>query len=765
MNIANQSELQSTLETSTTASAAQVASLNDLLISKARSTIVIAAAILILATIIVSGSASTGLMARLFVLSAALGLASLVAHRMVARRYTLTLILWQVAVAALVVAASFAFGNAALLLLIAILPLLSAITLGWQAALVAELSVIVLVIGAQRAAALAPISAGHAGLIMLFGALTGMVGWTATAHLITVTRWALSSLDQARVNLDDAREQRLVLLQTQEDLTRANHELTRLAERLKALGQVAEEARQAKVEFVSNVSHELRTPLNMIIGFADIIAKSPHLYRTRLPAALMTDIAAIERNSQHLLSLVNDVLDLSQVESGRMAISRDWVAPQEMILAAVSVVQDLFESKGLYLTVDVPDTLPRVYCDQTRIRQVIINLLGNAGRFTAQGGVHVRAWQEQESLLVSVADTGPGIAEEDQKRIFEPFQQLDSSTRRVHGGSGLGLTISRQFIELHAGRMWLTSQPGAGTAFLFSLPMAPLPNENEAILAQSMRRGMIPGDDYGYSLRTRRSRVAATRPSPRLVVLEQEQSLQRLLARYVQDAEIVATRTPAEAAAALSRSPAKALVVNMPPFEDLTLGGAVLAPVGTPVISCWIPGEVSAASQLGVIQYLMKPITRTKLLGVLEDVAQQLPIPGGIKHVLVADDELDELHLFARMLESAPQKYQVAQVTDGKRVLEMLRTRKVDILLLDLMMPIMGGFQVLEEKQADPAIRDVPVIVISSRDPQGEAIASATIRLSHSGGFFTSHLLEIIDAVAEIVAPEHAHATPAENGS
>jgi CheY-like chemotaxis protein len=192
----------------------------------------------------------------------------------------------------------------------------------------------------------------------------------------------------------------------------------------------------------------------------------------------------------------------------------------------------------------------------------------------------------------------------------------------------------------------------------------------------------------------------------------------------------------------------------MSPFEELRFDGSALAPVGTPVISCWLPGEVAAASELGIVRYLMKPITREKLRSVLDEIVPELKVTGDVTRVLVADDEPDELHLFARMLESAKAEYQVIQVMDGKRALDVLRTRKPDILLLDLMMPVMDGFQVLIEKQKDSAIRDVPVIVISSRDPQGDAIASATIRLSHSGGFLTNHLLEIIYAVSEIVTPE-----------
>jgi CheY-like chemotaxis protein len=152
----------------------------------------------------------------------------------------------------------------------------------------------------------------------------------------------------------------------------------------------------------------------------------------------------------------------------------------------------------------------------------------------------------------------------------------------------------------------------------------------------------------------------------------------------------------------------------------------------------------------------MKPLTRERLLTVLEDLSAHVQVPGGVKNILVADDEPDELHLFARMLESDPHGYRVLQATNGKRVLEMLRSRKPDLLLLDLFMPVMSGFQVLEEKRKDPAVRDIPVIVISSRDPLGEAITSNTIRVSHNGGFSTNHLLEIFQTVTQIIIPPPA---------
>lgn len=740
-------------------SAGTDAALDDLFLSNARAVIVITALFFALSAVLLSGSAPTDLMSQLLTLGIAFGLVSIAAYRLLETHYVLVNIAWQVGLLALILVGGAWLSWPEVLLLAALLPLIAAITLGGGAAAVVEGVLAALVLWARVNPTWFSLPPGNFTLILAFGAFGGLMGWVTTNHLVSTTRWALASYKQARLNLEETREQRVELQQAQEDLVKANQELSRLAGRLKVLQHVAEEARQAKAEFVANVSHELRTPLNMIIGFTEVIARSPRLYGGRLPTALLTDITAIQRSSQHLLALVNDVLDLSQVEAGRMALSKEWTSIEEMVQAAMSVVQSLFNSKGLYLTLEIPQPLPRIYCDQVRIRQVVINLLSNAGRFTSQGGVTISCELEQESVMIRITDTGPGISGEDQKRIFEPFQQADNSTRRVVEGSGLGLTISKQFVELHGGKMGLVSQVNQGTTFFFTLPLAPPLSLEEPPVPHNARRALVPGDEYGYRLRTRPSRAPAVSVAPRIVVLEKEQSLQRLLSRYLQDTEVVSSSTPEEAAQALSQSPAQALLVNMPPFEDPSAEILSIAPFGTPVISCWVPGEVEAANQLGVFQYLMKPLTRERLLQVLDNLAAETRRPGGIKNILVADDEPDELHLFARMLESAGQGYRILQATNGRRALEMLRSRKPDLLLLDLIMPAMSGFQVLEEMRKDPAIREIPVIVISSRDPLGEAITSNAIRVSHNGGFSTHHLLDILQAVTQIIAP-----SPTERG-
>lgn len=572
----------------------------------------------------------------------------------------------------------------------------------------------------------------------------GMVGVVRLLLLPTrrAIEWSWSSYQQARRLLDEAREQSLELQQTKDDLIQANLQLTRLSEQLRILHQIAEGARRAKEEFVANVSHELRTPLNMIIGFSEVILQSPHVYGASLPPALQADISVIQRNSQHLASLVNDVLDLSQVDAGRMALSKEWVSLTQIVEEAIVAVEPLFRSKGLTLEAQLPPALPPLYCDRTRVRQVVLNLLSNAGRFTERGGARVGARQEGRTLVVSVADTGPGISADDQKRIFAPFQQLDGSLRRQHGGSGLGLSISKAFVELHGGRMWVESTPGQGTVFSFSLPVM----EPVALDGDDVARWFSPY--HTYEGRTRPSRAPKPQLRPRLILLDADDTLARLLARYQEGVDLVVCREAEQAAEEARVAPARALLINEATQRHATAWEQHLAdvPSSVPILRCNIPGEATAAERLGVAGYLVKPIGRERLLEALAAVVNE----GAA--VLVVDDEPEVVQLIGRMLLACGRGYRVLRALDGQRALDLLRERRPDVMLLDLMMPGKDGFAVLQEKNEDAALRPIPVIAISARDPAGESTISNALTVTRSSGLSSRDLLACIDAVSEALA-------------
>jgi signal transduction histidine kinase/CheY-like chemotaxis protein len=668
---------------------------------------------------------------------------SALALRLLSKRFLAGQLTWLVGLTAAIVLATYLLQQPQIAFFLAFLPLLTTVTLNWQAGLVAEGLVAVLAWWLAHSQLMPAPFASYGPIVILGGAVSGVLGWAATHTLLTMTHWSLYSYERARKETEQVRDQQMELKQTHEDLVLANRELARLSDRLKAMYQIAEEARRAKEEFVANVSHELRTPLNMIIGFSDMILQMPQVYGAGLPQSLLADIAAIQRNSQHLSRLIDDVLDLSRLDAGRMALTKESTWPQKIIDEATESVGALYDSKGLYLKTEIAPDLPPIFCDATRIRQIVINLLSNAGRFTEHGGVIVQARRDGNDIVIGVKDTGPGISPEDQQKLFQPFQQVDSSIRRRSGGSGLGLSISKRFVEMHGGEIWLESEIGAGTTITFTLPLrSPAAATDEVTISR-----LIP--DFEFKVRTRPSRAPAPVVTPRYVILENGNALQRLFSSYLQDADIVSTQDAEEAIQQLSYSPAQALVVNAPLPQERPMPASWQAdlPYGIPTIACWVPGEDEVVGHLGVTGYLVKPVTREVLLSTLEELGEE------VRTILLVDDDQEVLRLFTRMISSAGRDYCILLASSGQRALTLMRERQPDVVLLDLLMPGMDGFQVLLEKNEDPYIRELPVVVVSSRDPSGDIIAGDTLIVTCGGGFPVGNLMRCIQAVGDIVSP------------
>ncbi len=669
-------------------------------------------------------------------------LTSILALRLLPRRYSL--IVWQLGLALAITVVMVGFQQPAFAFFYTLLPFLSAVTANWRTSLVVGILTMTLTAWDAYSPWGSHLLTPYELPVLVGVIFAEAISWFLVDLLDTVIYWSLSSQKEARAMIEKSRDERLEFKQIQEDLVLANQELASLSNRLKVMHQIAEEARQAKAEFVANVSHELRTPLNMIIGFSELISQSPHLYGNDLPPALLVDIATIQRNSQHLSKLVNDVLDLSQVDAGRMALSKEWVNLPKVLEEAVMTVKPLFDSKGLYLETDILQDLPPAFCDGTRIRQVVLNLLSNASRFTEQGGARVKTERRESEVVISISDTGPGIAAENQDKLFEPFQQLDGSIRRRYGGSGLGLNISKRFVEMHGGKMWLESQIDVGTTFFFSLPLT-LP---EVVTPTANEFGRSFNPYYEYRARTERSKAPKPAVLPRFVLLEKGQILVKWFERYVDGIEVIHVQNAEEALHELNHLPAQALVVNT--SDDLTGTvddlAAMESPYGTPIFTCRVPGEVEAAERLGIARYLVKPVTQNLLLSALESLGED------VKDVLLIDDTQEILRLFSRMLAAAPRSYRVFRATSGQRGLALMRERKPDAVLLDLIMPGMDGFQMLQEKALDPAIRDIPVIVVTSQDPVGEPIVSDTLSVARSGGFSARDLVACIQTVSGLLA-------------
>ena len=614
---------------------------------------------------------------------------------------------------------------------------LATLTMGSVVGFVTALSCTLLLLFARPA--LMPVGpVVRAVATMAMWSVVGMICLTLRP-LLAAVNWAWSGYEHSRILLEQARDYQVQLQQTLADLTDANLQLARLNRQVDGLRLAAEEARQAKEAFVANVSHELRTPLNMIVGFSEAIIESPRSYGGSIPPKLLADLTVVRRNSQHLASLINDVLDLSQMDAGHMTLTRERVTLRDVVAAAAVAIRPLFESKELHLETSVPEDLPSVFCDRTRVREIILNLLSNAGRFTEHGGIRVEIREEGNYVVCSVADTGPGIAEGDREKLFQPFRQLDASLSRRYGGSGLGLSISKNFVELHGGRMWVESAVGVGTTFLFALPI------NPPVAARGGPTQWIH-PEWEYRQRTRPSLAPPPLLRPRVVVLEPEKALQRLLTRCIDDVDVVATSCLDEAIEQLSNSPAQALVVNAPTLDEplQRLSTCQALPVGVPVIICSVPGVVEAVDTMGVSDYLVKPVLRDTLLAALG----RLELAG--KTVLVVDDEPDALRLFRRILSSEEHGYRVLVAGDGRRGLQIMREQSPDVVLLDLIMPELDGFQFLAAKSEDRALCDIPVLVISAQDPTGHPIVSNALAITQRGGLSAPQLTASLQALSRI---------------
>lgn len=596
-----------------------------------------------------------------------------------------------------------------------------------------------------------------AGVILIWATVALL--WIALRTLFTAVEWAWLHSEKSQVALEEARDAQVQVRQVLEDLSAANLQLTRLNQLAHSLRETAESARRAKEEFVANVSHELRTPLNMIIGFSRMIVETPQVYgRNPIPPALMSDLTVILRNSQHLSNLVDDVLDLSQIEADKMAITKERTEIREIVETAVTVVRPLFESKQFYLETEIEEGIPSLLMDRTRIREVLLNLLSNAGRFTEQGGVHIQVEQSGGEVVVRVRDTGPGIAEGDIPKLFQPFQQLDHSLSRRNDGTGLGLTLSKRFVELHGGRMWLESRPGSGSTFIFTLPIDAAPTTTE-----SPARWLTPG--WSMLARTRPSLAPVAETKPRFVVVDKAGTLSRLIMRYLDGCEVVSVLDMDAAVQELAETPAHALLVADPESEQDGHWANVALPGDVPVIHCPIPAtgrhaafesvNSNLSTDMGPFtDYLVKPISREELLAVIVNALQQRGAPG--KHpatVLLVDDEPDELRLFWRMLSLEGGRFRILTANNGLEALEILREERPDVVISDLVMPEMDGFQLVAARNADPALREIPLVILSARDPQGHPIVSESITATLSGGLSALQVLACIEALSAILSP------------
>jgi signal transduction histidine kinase/CheY-like chemotaxis protein len=630
-------------------------------------------------------------------------------------------------------------GGPDFLMLLPLLPLLGAALLGLRAAL--------WVTFAQTLFLFLWVSTGTIPFRMVELLLSLMALWLAAGliaamdrSLAQITAWSWQHFQRAQGLLEEARNRQGELAQALDDLAHANRQLTLLNEKLAGLRLLAEEAQNAKALFVAKVSHELRTPLNIIISLIDLLVETPEVYGDELPPPLLEDLRIVHRNCDYLSNMINDVLDLSQAEAGQLSLRRSWVRLDDILADALAVVAPLVEKKGLVLEIDRPDDLPAVYCDPQRTRQVILNLVSNAARFTEQGGITVRATFAGNGVAVSVADTGAGISPEQAQQIFEPFFQ-GGERSRAQGGYGLGLSISKMIVELQQGRMWFESTPGEGSTFHFSLPLAP-------VGAPVARPGHWIHEDWHWHERPQR-RTGVDHPwRQRVVVCDATGELPALFAHCADEIEFIEVHTTAQAVADLAECPAHLVVVNATtPQQGATLADEVRqgAP-DTPVVACSFQPQVQHALQAGAAGYLVKPVLIHELKRTLHGLGRPL------RRILLVDDDADFRRLAVRMLSTFDEALEVVVAATGAEALAALHATPPDVLLLDVMLPDMLGWEVLAHKNQDAVLSTTPAIMLSAQDPSEQPRTSPVFHALFRGGFSVNKLLHCGLALASVLA-------------
>ncbi len=575
------------------------------------------------------------------------------------------------------------------------------------------------------------LSVSVAGIPLLSTWFMLVLMWTVYRPAEGTVAWFWGQFRQTQALLDEARDRKAELAQALDGLVHANRQLALANERMAALRQIAEEAQKAKAAFVAQVSHEFRTPLNIIIGMASLVLENPEGYGAPLPARALEHLRIVQRNCEHLANMIDDVLDLSQAEAGRIAIHREPVDLAEVIEGALAMVRPMLAEKGLACRVEVARDLPRVPCDRVRIRQVILNLVSNAARFTEHGGIVVRLASVDGQARVNVEDTGPGITPEDLKSIFEPFSQGTSGVLLGKGSSGLGLSISSQFVKLHGGRMWVESRVGHGSTFFVDLPMVE-PAEHAAGPGRWIR------EDWIWREHKSRPDLPESQYRARLVVCDEGGELSRAFARRSGAIEFIDTRGLPAAIDEIRRCPAQALIINSRSPKGLwpALEEARTAAPDTPIIGCCCPPRTSRAAAAGAVGYLSKPLKRAELQRAIEGLGKP------VRRVLIVDDDANTRELLKVYLQGWNPAQEVVDAEDGQSALQELRRRRPDLMLLDLVMPGLDGWQVLTLKGEDEALRGIPTILISGHDALQGPMTSSLVVAAMGEGLSVGKLLD-----------------------
>lgn len=510
---------------------------------------------------------------------------------------------------------------------------------------------------------------------------------TALSNIMSTAK-AVSLANELKTNNVELEAQAQELKAMTDDLKRQNTELD-------IASRQVEEASRMKSVFLSNMSHELRTPLNSVMALSSVLKMTA---AQKLNPEELEYLDVIERNGKRLLDLINDILDLSKIEAGHMDVGLSFFQLKTSIENVIDSLMPLAREKNLSLRMEMPSDLPKIQSDERRVHQILVNIVNNSIKFTEKGNVTVWAYHEDNRIYVKVTDTGIGIAEKDLPFIFEEFKQVDGSTSRRHEGTGLGLAIANKVALKLGGDLLVESQIGKGTTFTLALPVK--------WLAEAQRIEAIPSE-------IKPSKIAEERKTV-LVVDDESEALELITAYLFREGYNTLTATSGKDALKLAeeyRPFAITLDLIMPEmdgFETLQLLKKNPETSDIPVIIVSVSEDRRTGMALGAVGHVTKPVIRDELIKEIYKVCVKPTL------IMVTDDNEIDRNNIMRIL--TQENISATSAEDGNTCIEKIRETAPDVLVLDLMMPEMDGFDVLQVLRNDPLTLGLPVIIVTAKD-------------------------------------------------
>ncbi|MHB0876504.1 MAG: ATP-binding response regulator [Anaerolineae bacterium] len=542
-----------------------------------------------------------------------------------------------------------------------------------------------------------PAAGGGQLLVLRETGFAALLAWALGGDIAQALVRAEASEQRSWQHAREAQQRRGELQRTSKTLRDMYALLERTNHELEVARREAEESKEIKARFAANISHELRTPLNLVMGFSHTMYASPEVYGDMVwPPELRVDIHEIYAASRHLLSMIDDILDLSRIEAQRLPLRLESTNIASLAKEAGATGEGLLRGKRVTMSVNVPGDLPEVMVDRTRIRQVLYNLISNAIRFTDTGEIRVAARPSNGEIEVTVSDTGTGIAAEDLGTIFDEFSQARGPITSGRGGAGLGLAVCREFVQLHGGRIGVDSEVGKGSTFRFTIP---LPGMGKA------RSRVVYYQPEGWSPPLPRNTLGKS-----AVVLAPDEASARAVARGIPGYRTIPiTDVSALPDVVNAEHPAGVILVKDPlvsaggPTPESIWAASGRTDLG--VIEYEMPIESLAKQQLQVEAYLPKPVRSERLV---EAIGESQAHPD---RFLVVDDDPSFRTLMERVLHSAFPQAQTRLCAGGEEALAVLALAPYDVVILDLLMPGMAGVEFLFEARRRDLLGAAKVMV------------------------------------------------------